>query len=186
MGIVMITLDAYLEKIQTDESIFPMDQFSTNDNPVASSPKEPEDKSGKIKKKEHFRNIFPENTPIHKRRVMVDFDRTIHKYSRSWEDGTPYDPPFPYARDSINILKSMGFEIVIFTARLSSETNDADKQRSMLEDWFREYDIYYDRMTAEKLPAEFYIDDKALRIEDGNWGSVINSVKEIMGLSEEF
>ena len=183
----MVDLDSYLETIQADESIFPMDQFSTNDNPVASSPKQPEDTAGnKVKKKERFRNIFPENTPIHKKRVMIDFDGTIHKYSKRWHDGTPYDSPFEGTREAIQFLKSLGFEVVIFTARLSSETGDRANQRRMLEAWFEEYDIPYDFMTADKLPAEFYIDERAIRIENGDWDRVTNLVKETMGLSEEF
>jgi len=182
----MRIVDSYLEKLHADESVFPMDQFATRNTPISSSPTNPEDVTGKIKKKEHFKNIFPENAPIHKKRVMVDFDGTIHKYSKRWMDGTPYDPPFEKARESIKILKSFGFEVVIFTARLSSEQGDEENQRRMLEEWFNKYDIPFDRMTSDKLPAEFYIDDKAIRIENGDWDTVINLVKEMMGLSEEF
>jgi len=121
---------------------------------------------------------------------MVDFDETIHQYSMGWYDGTPYDPPFDEARDAILFFKSLGFEVVIFTARLSSEgANGKDgstNQRKMLIDWFDKYKIPYDKMTSEKLPAEFYIDDRSVRIENGDWNAVINFIKDRMGLSEEF
>lgn len=181
----MSILDSYLQKLQKDESIFPMDQFATKNQPLDSSPKDPVDK--KDKKKRHLKNIFPENAPPHKKRAMIDFDETIHKYSKRWHDGTPYDPPFEGARDAVQFLKSIGFEIVIFTARLSSEgSSDSNEQKRMLEEWFDKYDIPYDKMTAEKLPAEFYIDDRAIRIENGNWDLVIQLIKDRMGLSEEF
>ena len=183
----MSILDTYLEKLQTDESIFPMDQYaSKGNNPVDSSPIEPVDKTGRNKRKHKIKNLFPENAPPHKRRVMVDFDGTIHKYSKRWHDGTPYDPPFEKARESIMFLKSLGFEIVIFTARLSEENGDVAGQTKMLEEWLEKYDIPYDRMTAEKLAAEFYIDDKVVRIENGDWDTVIEFIKDRMGLSEEF
>lgn len=185
----MSLIDKYLEALQTGESIFPVDQFATNNNPIDSSPKQPVDVTGRNKRKHRIKNIFPENTPPHKRRVMVDFDGTIHKYSRGWDDDNPYpyDPPFEKARESISFLKSLGFEVVIFTARLSEQENgDVENQTRMLEDWLEKYDIPYDRMTAEKLAGEFYIDDNGLRIENGDWDTVIEFIKDRMGLSEEF
>ena len=37
----------------------------------------------------------------------------------------------------------------------------------MIEDWLKEHDIEVDGMTAEKLPAEIYIDDRAFKFD--NW-----------------
>jgi len=62
----MSLLDSYLQKMQTDESIFPIDQYATNNNAIDSSPRQPVDKSNN-KKKRHLKNIFPENTPPHEK-----------------------------------------------------------------------------------------------------------------------
>lgn len=177
-------LDKYLEAIQTDESIFPVDQFSTKNSPPSSSSGAPIDSAKKRKHK--IKNIFPENTQPHKKRIMIDFDATIHQYSKRWHDGTPYDPPFEGSRDALRFLKSIGFEIVIFSTRFSEKENkDSENQKSMVAEWMSEYDIPYDRMTAEKLAAEFYVDDRAVRIENGNWDPVISFIKGKLGLLEE-
>jgi hypothetical protein len=184
-------LDNYLKRIQQDESIFPVDQFATKNTPIDSSPMAPVDNPKKRKHK--IGNIYPEQAVSeqempHRKRCMVDFDGTIHKYSEGWKDGTPYDPPFPGTREAIELLKEMGFEIVIYTARLSEEnakmqggSDDViEEQTKLLEDWFEKYQIPYDRMTADKEPAAFYIDDKAVRIVDGNWDDVIRFIRKEM------
>jgi hypothetical protein len=38
--------------------------------------------------------------------------------------------------------------------------------------------IYFDRITSEKLAADFYIDDKAINIENGDWYTVLNVIKK--------
>jgi len=80
-------------------------------------------------------------------------------------------------------LKKRGFEIIIFTARLSETTianNGLNKKEilSDIESWLNEHDIYYDKITAEKLPAEYYIDDRAIQIKNGNWKKVFETLKE--------
>ena len=183
-----MSLDKYLEVIQADESIFPMDQFATKSSPIDSSQVAPIDSSKKRKHK--IKNIFPENAVSHnsyKRRIMVDFDRTIHEYSQGWTQDEPYDPPFPEAKHALETLKDLGFEVIIFTTRVS-ETNARDMggdvayQRKLLKDYFEKYQLPYDFITAEKIAAEFYIDDHAVRIENGDWTSVLNFVKSKMGI----
>ena len=58
------------------------------------------------------------------KRIMIDFDGTIHKYSEGWKDGTIYDPPFPGVKEVINQFKKDGFEIVIFTSRLCQSVHN--------------------------------------------------------------
>jgi hypothetical protein len=138
----------------------------------------------KKKKKQVLRVAYPNeaviSTPV--MRAMIDFDRTIHKFSKGWQDGSAYDDPIPGAREVINWLKSKGYEIVIFTARASVENakdhgQDVNDQIEGVENWLSNYDIYYDRVTAEKLNADFYIDDKAMYIKDGNWLDVLKEIK---------
>ena len=120
------------------------------------------------------------------KRVMVDLDETIHKYSKGFLDGSIYDEPFEGAKEAINWLKSQGYEIVIFTTRASRENalemgGNHEEQIKNVATWLTDNDIYYDRITAEKIAADFYIDDKAVFIRNGDWNSVLNTIKKIIG-----
>jgi len=147
------------------------------------------DRYEKKKKKQILRVAYPnenviKSTPVN--RVMIDLDRTIHKYSKSWHDGSLYDDPIPGAKQVIDWLKSKGYEIVIFTTRASAENakehgQDVNEQIESVENWLSNNEIYYDRVTAEKLNADFYIDDKAIHIKDGNWLDVLKEIKSRVG-----
>jgi len=119
------------------------------------------------------------------RRAMVDLDGTIHKYSKGFQDGSIYDPPFEGAKEVIDWLKNEGYEIVIFTTRASEENaletgDDVKTQINNIETWLTNHNIYYDRVTAEKLAAEFYIDDRAINIKNGNWKDVKKEIQNRM------
>jgi hypothetical protein len=154
-------------KSNSNESIFPMDSFSKP-----------------FRKKKVLYTVYPENKQITTmpRRAMIDLDGTIHKYSQGYSDGSIYDDPFEGAREVINWLKSQGYEIVIFTTRASKQNavemgGDASEEIYKVADWLNKNDIYFDRITAEKLAADFYIDDKAISIEDGDWNSVFDAIQ---------
>jgi len=163
----MEIVDIFLEKVNDNESLFAMDSFPT-----------------KRKKRKIIRTIYPEskdeNIP---KRAMIDLDGTIHKYSKGYRDGTIYDDAFDGAKKVIEWLKRNGFEIVIFTTRASKENSkelggDHKEQIKKVAIWLKKYDIYFDKITAEKLPADFYIDDKAIHISNGNWNTVLNVIKK--------
>ena len=167
-----MTLERYLEKIQSVESVgdFAIDSF-------------PEKK----KKKKIMKINYPNETRQVKmsKREMVDLDETIHKYSKGFLDGSIYDEPFEGAKESINWLKNQGYEIVIFTTRASKENaletgGDHEEQIVNVATWLSDNDIYYDRITAEKIAADFYIDDKAVVIKNGDWKTVLNTIKKII------
>jgi hypothetical protein len=93
--------------------------------------------------------------------------------------------PLPGARDAMLALKAAGYKLTIFTSRLSEvwaisviKSENVWKideflrgQRQYVTDMLTKYDIPFDDITAEKVPAEFYIDDKAFRFE-GDWQAV--------------
>jgi len=140
----------------------------------------------KKKKRSIIRTVYPEMLLFfQERRALIDLDGTIHKYSKGYQDGTLYDDPFKGAREAINWLKDNGYEIVIFTTR-ASEGNademggDAKKEIGNVESWLKLHDIYFDRVTADKIFADFYIDDKAIPIHNGNWDAVLKAVKKRM------
>jgi hypothetical protein len=161
-----MNISNYLEKIQNDESIFPMDSPS---------------------KKKKTRKYYSEAISKSKasNRMMIDFDLTIYKYSKGFEDGILEDDAFDGAKETIDWLKGMGFEIVIFTARASKENaedmgTDHLKQIKNIENFLDDKGIYFDRITSEKLSANFYIDDKAITIENGDWDSVKKIIRSRM------
>jgi len=140
----------------------------------------------KKKKRSIIRTVYPEMLLLfHEKRAMIDLDQTIHKYSKGYEDGTIYDEPFKGARNAINWLKDQGYEIVIFSTRASPENasemgGDQKKEIGKIEAWLKHHDIYFDRITADKIAADFYIDDKAIPIHNGNWDAVLKVVKKRM------
>lgn len=151
------------------ESLFPVDSF----------PQEP-----KKKKRQIIRTIYPESkTEKMPKRAMIDLDGTIHKYSEGYKDGTIYDDPFKGAKKVIDWLKRHGYEIVIFTTR-ASEVNatelggDQNDQIRQVGEWLKKHGIYFDKITAEKLAADFYIDDKAIHIQDGDWDTVFKVIQK--------
>ena len=117
------------------------------------------------------------------KRVMVDFDRTIHKYSEGWSDGTVYDIPISGAREALNELKERGYEIVIFSARTGKSKPDWKEQERMMKEWLIKYGIPFDMITSEKLPAEYYIDDRAVRFE-GNWAATLQVIRQLESMIE--
>lgn len=124
----------------------------------------------------------PAPAPIHleinsskNKRLMIDLDRTIHKYSKGYHDGTLYDEPIPGAKEALDILHDRGYEIIIFTARCSSESKDRVSQMKSVKKWLDNHGIYYDRITSDKLPAFAYIDDLGIRFK-GNWRDTLRDI----------
>jgi hypothetical protein len=151
-------LDKIISKIKEYESIFPMDSY---------------------KKKRVLRVPYPnEQAGMKKKRVLVDLDKTLHQYSKGWSDGTVYDPPIAGAREAMNELKERGYEVVIFSVRTGKSNPDWKKQERMVKEWLVKYDIPFDVITSEKLAAEFYIDDRAIRFE-GNWDKTLQVIKHL-------
>lgn len=165
-----MNLEKYLEKLQSAEAVggFAIDSF-------------PEKKKKKI-----IRVKYPnESQELKFRRAMIDLDGTIHKYSKGFSDGSIYDEPFKGAKEVIDWLRNRGYEIVIFTTRASKENalqtgDDHKKQIENVATWLTDHGIYYDRITAEKIAADFYIDDRAVVIKDGDWKAVFKTIKQII------
>jgi hypothetical protein len=122
--------------------------------------------------------IIPEgqtHPPSASQRVLIDFDGTI----------VPWVPdlmgervPFEGAAEAIRNLFYSGYTVVIFTSRLSpswcaSVKSDVHEQREYVENILDAYDIPFHLITAEKLPAAVYFDDKAVRVEPGLLGNDI-------------
>lgn len=171
-GNIMNYIDQILEKVKDNEEAvggFAIDSFPS---------------TKRRKKRQIIRTIYPEskNESLPKR-AMIDLDLTIHKYSQGYKSGEIYDDAFDGAKEVIDWLKKNGYEIVIFTTRASKQNadelgGDHKEQIKKVGEWLKDKDIYFDRITAEKLAADFYIDDKAININNGNWKAVLNVIKK--------
>ena len=156
----MLNLDTYLEQIQNSESIFPMDSYHTGYS---------------VQKRVKPTYVDEEGEIVERQRLLIDFDGTIHKYSKKWYDGTIYDVPFEGAKEAIDKLKDK-YEIVIFSTRASCKEQDncSDQIRNM-KNWLNRYKIYYDNITAEKIGAFRIIDDLAIPFK-GNWTQILQDI----------
>jgi hypothetical protein len=170
-GNIMNYIDKILEEVEDNESVgtFAIDSFPKNQ---------------KKKKRQIIRTLYPENKDEQiPRRAMIDLDGTIHKYSKGYKDGTIYDNAFDGAKEVIDWLKRNDYEIVIFTTRASKQNADElggshKDQIKKIGEWLKDKGIYFDRITAEKLAADFYIDDKAISIYNGDWKTVLKVIKK--------
>ena len=164
-------IENFLKKIQSQkESIFPIDSPHT----------------GKAYNwKKHYKTVdeTEEMDPSFqdKKRIMIDFDGVIHSYNNGWQNGKLYGDVIEGAKEAIDYLKENGFEIVIFTTRASKNHNikpTSDELIADVGDWLKTNNIYFDRITSEKLGAIAYIDDRAIRFEN-NWNDIIKKINTL-------
>ena len=105
------------------------------------------------------------------RRVLVDFDGTIIKKAP--------DGKFRMhngAKAALDQMKANGYEIIIFTSRCAdSENRNAKENTAVIHNYLTKNKIPHDRITAEKISADYYIDDKAIRFV-GNWDHVMEKI----------
>jgi hypothetical protein len=105
--------------------------------------------------------------PIANRVACIDFDGTIVP----WGPLMATKEPFPRVADAIRFLKHKGFTIAIHTSRASvtwllSQGLDIGDQLEYVARILRDNDIPFDTITAEKIPAEVYFDDKAIQVSE--------------------
>lgn len=115
--------------------------------------------------------------------VCVDFDSTIVPWGPLMADATP----FPGVAEGVRALKAAGYRIVIFTSRLSGTwfkaanpddyeglVVDRENQRAHVAAILDKNGIPYDEITAEKVPALAYFDDRAVHVVPGELGTEID------------
>jgi hypothetical protein len=119
--------------------------------------------------------------PSADRVVCVDFDGTLVPWGTTLMGERKVTP---HIVETMTLLKSKGYRIVIFTSRLSwtwakaellARTGHADADEihlwlALQEEWvaatLKANGVPFDDMTAEKIPAEAYFDDKAIRVDE--------------------
>lgn len=116
---------------------------------------------------------FPRN------RILVDFDGTLGPFK--WPK-LP-DKPFPGVVEALRELKSLGFQIVIFTTRAWPGWKEIDgeefyvKQLLAVRLWLEDHNIPYDGITHEKLPCMFIIDDRSLNPDLLDWKKILEIIR---------
>jgi len=166
----MRILDSYLRKIQGE-------QVSTSVSAGITPSESPH--TGKPLIRSRSKAIFREGTIEGPKRIMIDFDVPIHRYGNGYSNGQIYDIPTEGCREALKFLKNEGFEIVIFTTRVSQEEQPEDHtvNEQVIRTWLDKHDIPFDKITSEKLFALAYIDDKGVRFSD--WSSTIQFLKNL-------
>ena len=111
--------------------------------------------------------------PTAHRVACIDFDATLYPWRPIYEQ----PDPLPGAPEAVRRLKAAGYRIVIFTSRLSptwleSAGETAGQQIDHIESVLRRDGIPFDLITSEKVPAEVYVDDRAIRFAPGDWPAI--------------
>ena len=96
-----------------------------------------------------------------KRRLAIDFDGVLHKYSLGFHDGTLYDVPVNGAKIFMQKLHR-NWWLYIYTTRARTK-----RGRQAIEEWLRDNKIPFDQVVGDKPPAFAYIDDRAIHFI--NW-----------------
>ena len=118
--------------------------------------------------------LFEDQDDPPKRRIMIDLDGVIHRYSKGFHDGTMYDPPADGTHEALEELKRAGYDLWVFTARINAKHGETGEV--VVRNYLDKYDLskYFTGITDKKLPALFYIDDSAIHHTDWN-----NTMKEL-------
>ena len=107
-------------------------------------------------------------------RICIDFDGVIHLLD-NWEPGQSVTviagEAVPGTREAIAQLRET-YEVVV----LSCRAEKAQGRRAIAQ-WLKEQGIKVDRITAQKLPALVYVDDRALHFY-GDWAETLRDIKD--------
>jgi hypothetical protein len=103
--------------------------------------------------------------------IAIDFDGTIHAYSKGWDDGSIYDHPTEGCFEALQQLYKDGYELVIYTCR----ANNPGSLKSLIE-WMEHWQIstftkFEYKVTSMKPVAKCYIDDRGIRFT--NWKDML-------------
>lgn len=112
----------------------------------------------------------------------VDFDGVVHWYRQGWLDGSIYDEPMPGAFYGLGVLMQT-HPVFIFTSRNTQQVADwllyqsefdvvAEPAGEILCEFWNEKNRLL--VTNRKLPAEAYLDDRAVRFV--NWDQALTDL----------
>ena len=107
--------------------------------------------------------------------IAIDFDKTIHKYSLGWHDGTIYDKPITGAIEALIALQKANHTIIVHTCR---------EQPRLILEWFQKWGCPLGLrlnmnfiLCTIKPYADFYIDDRAIELKE-DWQKVLGQIQD--------
>lgn len=114
------------------------------------------------------------HAPIADKVVCVDFDATMFPWGPLIDHEAK---PLPGAKEAIRAFNDAGWTVVIFTSRMSQTwLDDAGEDQRTHIDYITglcaRNGIPFDYITGEKVPAQAYIDDKAIEFTGDNWSQI--------------
>ncbi len=105
--------------------------------------------------------------------ICIDFDDVIHSYP-GWKPGQSTSSITGSlilgTKEAITKLR-IDYKVII----LSSRANSPAGLRAIAE-WLEVHGIIVDGITATKIPAAIYVDDRALAFE-GDWGELLQRIE---------
>lgn len=140
---------------------------------------------GSQAEKDLERDMAAKAPPTAAKVVAIDFDNTLFAWGPLFGLGEPFEG----AAVAMQALRRAGFRIVIFTSRASKawwtgehgrfgfDTAEDFGQANLLyvKEVLDKYDMPFDLITADKMPAEVYFDDKAVFVPPGYIGPIIDN-----------
>jgi capsule biosynthesis phosphatase len=114
-------------------------------------------------------------------KFCFDLDGTIC-YTRKPHEHYSEVKPIPGSVETLQQLKEQGHYIIIMTARnMLTHNNNVGKviaaQASIVTEWLNRYKIPFDELHFGKPLADFYVDDKGIRLN--NWQNFQKFIKEL-------
>lgn len=109
--------------------------------------------------------------------IAVDLDGVILEF-KDWKGVYHFGKPIKNAKRSLEMLRKMGFKIVVYSNRLNPVTNDAEPLPVLVElvkKALEKHEIPFDEISVYKPLAEYYIDDRAIRF-GGDWETTMQQV----------
>lgn len=106
--------------------------------------------------------------------VCVDFDGVIHPTGRGRELIPDMSvAPTPGVEGFLASLVTRGFEVVVFSSRATVREGQIGI-KTYLRRW--KLDSYVSDITATKIPAVAYVDNRAVHYIDQNWQECIQQI----------
>lgn len=92
------------------------------------------------------------------KRVCIDFDGVIHPYTEGWQGLKPTEEkPVPGIVEELRQLRAEGYHLIVFTTRALTPIGIR-----LVEGWLDVNSVPYDEVSATKVGAMAYIDDRAV------------------------
>ena len=95
--------------------------------------------------------------------ILVDLDGVLAEYD-GWKGPEHFGKPIVDIVDMVNVLKRMGYTIIIYTTRADEILNGHGARQKTIE-WLQGAGVLYDRLVAKPL-AVAILDDRAINAID--------------------